>query len=283
MKKFLAFLIIIIILGGVVFYLGWVQYKIGEDEYGVVFTRTNGWDSTTIEPGVFNWRWEKLIPRNMTIHVFEIKPYTTSLKAVGHLPSGDLYSQYLDGKVDFSYSIEIFYSFKIKAEALPRLASEEDFTPDTMDQWYEDFSESCNELALNYIRNLLKSGEITDRGDIDFIHFEEDFFSHLEKQFDFIEFLTISLKEIRLPDIDLYNAGKDVYFSIIDARETSLAEATIKATFEQVEIAEQLEKLREYGKVLTEYPILLDYFALKNETGTNPLELEDIITLDIVE
>jgi hypothetical protein len=283
MKKFLIFLIIIIILGAVVFYIGWVQFQVGEDEYGVVFTRTNGWDSEVIEPGVFNWRWEKLIPRNMTLHIFKIQPYSTRVQVSGKLPSGELYSEYLDGDVNLSYTMDVYYTFKIKPETLPELAAEENFTPESMEAWYQDFSESCSESATLFVRDMILSDNMASSGSIDLIEFEKDFFNRLSRQYSYVEFLTVSPREISLPDIDLYLAGKQTYFAIIEARERTLSESTIKATSEKIDTESQLEKLREYGKVLTEFPILLDYLALKMDTGSNPLELEEIFPLEIIE
>ena len=45
MKRFGVLMVVLLLLGGVVFYVGWVQIHIPAGHYGVVFTRTNGWES----------------------------------------------------------------------------------------------------------------------------------------------------------------------------------------------------------------------------------------------
>ena len=42
MKKALASLIILILFGGVVFYLGWVQFDVPIGNYGLMLSKTSG-------------------------------------------------------------------------------------------------------------------------------------------------------------------------------------------------------------------------------------------------
>jgi len=44
MKKFLAGLIVLVVLGGVVFFFGWVQLAVPPGSYGVLRSKTHGVD-----------------------------------------------------------------------------------------------------------------------------------------------------------------------------------------------------------------------------------------------
>jgi hypothetical protein len=74
MKAFLITLIILVVLAGAAFYFGWLQILLPAENYAVIFTKTGGYDETVVRPGEFSWRWQRLIPTNMTVYTFDLHP-----------------------------------------------------------------------------------------------------------------------------------------------------------------------------------------------------------------
>src|SRR6056297_3206225 len=101
--KLVLFLILLILIGGAAFYFGWIQFQLDEHTYGVVFSKTSGYEEEVLRPGEFNWRWEALIPTNMTLHEIEVLPRSVDLEKSGSLPSGSIYAQAVEASTDFKY------------------------------------------------------------------------------------------------------------------------------------------------------------------------------------
>lgn len=277
MKKFIILFIIIVILGGTAFVAGWLQIFIPPDTYCVAFTKTGGFDTYITEPGTFSWRWERLIPTNMTLFKFKLQPIRRDVALKGELPSGTIYSTVLPGEPDFTYNLNLSISFMLKPSALPDLVSKHNLRPDTIDQWYKTLVNSAFHyvskqlLTLNNIKNYYSSSDVTFK-----------LKNTVDKEYPFLEISDISINDMSLPDIDLYKKAKNIYFSLIDAQAESQKNIIKKSEGDKLSqmISENKEKqkietYKEYGKLLNDYPILLKYFSLQK--GSNgDLKIPDI-------
>lgn len=273
MKKLLIVLLILILVGGTVFFFGWVQFFVPAGSAAVIFTKTHGWEPQVIEPGTFTWRWQRLIPTNMTLHIFDLSPHSQSVSAAGNLPSADLYSRYIEGQADFRYSIEVEVSFAVVPEELPRLAQEEGVTPDTIGEWYESVTATVRRVATEAVTSTLaRSAEQAQ--DTTFFALEEQIISRLGPSFPYIEFVSVVPTEVVLPDLDLYGRAQEIYFSMLEAREEAVAEATYTTTRSRLEDEYVINALRSYAEILSANPALLDYFRLSAEEGVDPLNIE---------
>ena len=152
MKAFLIILVILVILAGVVFYFGWVQIHLPAEHYAVVFTKSGGYDQEVIRPGEFSWRWERLIPTNMTLYIFDLHPRSREISFQGSLPSAELYSSVLPENPDFSYRGEIEVIFAVAPESLPALVAEEKLLPDQLDDFYSAQAGALSDSALETLQ-----------------------------------------------------------------------------------------------------------------------------------
>lgn len=118
MKKFLISLFILAVFSGFVFYVGWTQIKIAPDEVGVVVSKTKGIDEEIVQPGVFSWKREFLLPTNAELKTFSIKPLTLEKEVSGELPSGNIYSAASGSMDTFSYKFKITISVTVSPESL---------------------------------------------------------------------------------------------------------------------------------------------------------------------
>ncbi|NBB91205.1 MAG: hypothetical protein GVY23_08375 [Spirochaetes bacterium] len=276
MRKLAISLVILLIAGGTAFYFGWVQLQIPANSYGVVFTKTGGWDTSVIRPGEFHWRWERLLPTNFTLHIFPSTPHATSVRASGTLPSAEVYAGYLEDNPDFSYELELSLAYRVRPAELPRLVREEDLQPAGLDDWYTRHDQRMVDRARGLAGEFYADVPGESAGPVQLDAFEEELTDRLAEAFPDLEIISAVPTTISLPDFSLYEAGRSLYFDSIDARRSAIAEQAYEAEERRVTEESRLETLRRYGEVLTEYPTLLDYFSLTAEQGVDPLDLEAI-------
>lgn len=279
MRKFLISLVILILAGGAVFYLGWVQLQLPPNTYGVVFTKTGGWDDAVLEPGEFHWRWERLLPTNFTLHAFPSTPHNAVVTSSGTLPSGDTYAEYLEQSPDFDYEIELDVSFRVRKEDLPELAKEEDLEPDGLEEWYEQRAKRIGDAARTMVREVYADAQEEADGAVQLQSLEDELIDRLSERFSSLEFLSAVPTIVRIPDFGLYQAARSLYFETINARREAVADSEFAAEESRIAQKTRLETLKQYGEILTEYPVLLDYFSLSVEQGVDPLALEAVRSL----
>jgi hypothetical protein len=276
MRKFVISLVILIIAGGVAFYFGWVQLHLPPNTYGVVFTKTGGWDAEPMEPGEFHWRWERLLPTNFTLHVFPASPHRTTVRSTGSLPSADVYAGFLDESPDFSYEIEVSLAYRVRPDELPRLAREEDLQPAALEDWYAQYDRRIADRARSLVRDLYAEAQEDSPGRVQLESLEAELLDALSEDFSQLQFVSAVPTTLSVPDFDLYEAARSLYFETVEARRQAISEEAFAAEERRITEESRLETLRRYGEVLAEYPVLLDYFSLSAEQGIDPLELDAI-------
>jgi hypothetical protein len=267
MKAFLITLIILVVLAGAAFYFGWLQILLPAENYAVIFTKTGGYDETVVRPGEFSWRWQRLIPTNMTVYTFDLHPRIVEASFESALPSADLYSSILPENPDFSIRGTVIVNLTVKPESLPSLVAEEKLLPDDLDGFYR---RTVDNVADQVMENLAENrGNITGSAGV-----ARDLEREIEDRFPYLDVLSLSIRVTELPDLDLYQLAKDSYGELVAARDQSrneavarLAEEQVRAENLQAQDAASLEVMREYGKLLDEYPILLKALAVQQLSG----------------
>ncbi|TVQ39240.1 MAG: hypothetical protein EA384_06990 [Spirochaetaceae bacterium] len=277
MRKLVISLILLIIVAGVVFYFGWIQFRIPEDRIAVVFTRTGGWDPEPLQAGEFHWRWENLLPTNLTLHLFSTEPFSATVRSAGTLPSADLYRRYLEGEVDFSYSVELSLRFRVRPDDLPSLVATERLTPDQLQEWYAEHADAMARRAVEVIDDFFAGLEQDQVFSI--AAFGRSVKTSLEREFPRLEILHVMPKQVRVPDLRLYAAARSVYLDVLAARSEATAAAAFDAAGDEVRRESRVAVLRRYGEILKEFPVLLDYFELSADKGVDPLDLDVLRTL----
>ncbi|MDR2661894.1 MAG: hypothetical protein LBC31_02730 [Treponema sp.] len=262
MKKILITLGILLIAGGAVFFSGWVQLDVPPGSWGVLRSKTHGPGDTVIREGQFHWVWYKLIPRNVTVSVFQIREQSVPVEASGILPSGDVYSAMAGLKTDFSYRFSLTVLYRLKGESLPGLADRENLlTQEDLDSYTEKLSGKIENRARGllwaYGENEKALTEAQRTGTIRTLEAE------LRGAFPDTENLSCTVKILRIPDFILYNEVRSLYRDYLAAQRGNLrGEITVMAV-EAAQNRRRLEELSAYGELLTKYPILLRYLALE--------------------
>jgi regulator of protease activity HflC (stomatin/prohibitin superfamily) len=272
MKKTIVILIILAILGGVVFGFGYVPLRVEPGTEVLIFSKTSGWDSAPLPAGTFAWRWQLLIPRNVSIYSFSSEPRRVSVSTRTALPSADLYREYLEGTPLLEERINLRLRYRISDEGLRSIApsglGEEGLTP-----WYEDFDDqltrTTTETVSETLQSLLSDG---DPGSLSQELLEAIEREIAEKHPDVV-LESVILEDIAVPDLVLYQLGRETYLEIQEVRRRTLEEATVQSTAARAQQSERLETLARYGEILDKHPVLLEYLEIAARHGDDPLDL----------
>ena len=260
-------LILLLGIGGTGFYFGWIQIRIPEDTYGVIFTKLSGWDSRVVRPGEFRWEWQNLVPTNMTLHKFSLEPRQSELKLSGSLPSAESYAYYLEGSPDFSFNYSFLVSYSLKPESLPGLVSDSFLRQDNVDEWYSDFEERLVVDAAEYLKTRTLDEAYMKSIEYDYRRMEKDLIEKLAELYDFVNIYKITPKTIKFPDLRLYEEGRRLFMEMTAFSEEVQKAARERAASRIVEETSKLELLEKYGEIFARYPSLIDYYAIFTEEG----------------
>ena len=264
MKKALVILILLVVLGGVIFWFGWVQIRLPGDACAVIFTRTGGFDGRVTMPGTFSWRWERLIPRNLTVYRYSLAPYRARTEVRQTLPSAELYSAVLPDRPDFSIRAVADLEFAIRPESLPELLRDERLYPEALPEYYrgaaEELGSALTELAAGLPPEPAPSAEALAEA--------------LAGRFPHLVILRLELRELQRPDAGLYELARGSYRNLVASRglardeaERALAGERASAALDRERESASLQSLAAYGELLNKYPVLLKALYVQNLSG----------------
>jgi len=282
MKKFVISFIILLLLGGTAFFFGWMNIWVPADAYAVMVSKTSGYDEDLIGPeSPFIWRWQHLLPTNVTLHVFHIEDHTADLSSSGTLPSGELFAKAAPFTPDFNYSINFTVTFRLRPRALIALVRDENLTEETLPEYYTEKQEEISRAVLEEILGLSGKEEVTLLGNP--FALETELIKKLRDRFSAIEITRISpAGKINIPDPEVYFQARRNYLALLEEQRTLEIQRLRRSQelFERDDIAfeRSIVQLERYGKLLEKYPVLLKYLYI---TGNNAgaAELPEIKSL----
>lgn len=275
-----AVLGILVLLGvaGAIFVAGWIQLLLPHATYAVLFSKTGGLDRRVLAAGTFVWRWERVIPNNVMLFVFEVQPHTVETRVSGELPSADAVAGMLPGSADFHYQATVAVTFSVRPGALPQLVADAGLTPERLPQWTETQGADIAGAALELLQRRGAAAALLDAGAT-----EAELLERLAAGFPNLQITGIRFTDLRLPDLEIYERGRQAYLALMDAQYEARRAAAIDLAgeFERDRAAQETRRaaaqvLREYGALLQEYPILIQFLALQSDAGRDAfLELPE--------
>jgi len=267
MKKLLANLIILMLLGALVFFFGWLPLRVPAGRHAVLVSKTNGVHPETLAPGGFFWTPAALLPTNIKLYHFSSQVLEQRVELSGVLPSAGVYQDFLVGKPDFSWDISLRLTALVKTGQLPHIVAVHGVQDDQMLAAFlqDELVRAAEDLRGLLIATVsdaermmdLFSGALSD-------HFVE-LISHKRP---YLEVLEVAVISARIPDMQIYLAARELYGRYIASYQALVEPALAKASTIAAEDQVRMNSLRRYGEVLTEYPILVDYLAI--EAGLQP-------------
>lgn len=271
MKKFLISMFILIIFAGAIFFIGWGQFAVPAGSYGVMVSKTSGISQKTIVPGEFCWFWERLLPTNTSMRIFSIIPVTRTTTISGELPSADIYSPMLEGSPNFSYKFSVQTELMMKSNYLPNFVRRTDAKEN--EQLQEYLNQQGDLIAQEVIQYILSKSLdnannlmllATDTGEL-------KAGINAESKFKDLEISNITVKTAQMPDTELYNIAKASYAEFQAKVKQSLAELTKNQSTITANDYLQIERFARWGKILQEYPILIDFLAVSRDDASKAI------------
>lgn len=277
MKKFLISCLILLIFGLAVLIIGWGQFSIPAGSYAVMVTKTGGVNPNVIEPGKFSWYWERLIPTNVSMRVFSITPVSTTTTITGSLPSADIYSPMLEGSPDFSYNFTVETQILMKSNYLPTFVKQTNAQNNTELQEY--LTQKSELLAKDAIQFLLDSSISTSENLVLLSTNTQAILDGINanKNYSNLEISDITIKTVHMPDTQLYNVAKSTYIDFQNKVKQSLTKLTDNQSAVTAQDYLQIERFARWGKILQDYPILIDFLAVSREDASSAIGALDIL------
>ena len=259
------------------FLAGWLQLALPPDACGVIYTRTRGFDPEVVRPRGFTWRWQRLLPKALVLYQFDLPPRLAELPVSGSLASGAVYASLVPERPDFSYELHVAVRYRVRPEALPRLADRDGLRPEGLADWYRtadaDLVRQVTETAL-------------DSAAADATGVAADLVARLPGRVPDLELLDIAPTVIRMPDRELYERLRTSYLAAFTARESALAAAAGRlAVLEAAALIDEqrhersIAMLDRYGELLDRHPALIQFLFL---TTSGKLTADDLRTLDLL-
>jgi hypothetical protein len=265
MKKALGLLIVLIILGGAAFFLGWAQLSVPHGSYGVLRSKTHGLDPGLIREGEFRWVWYKLIPTNAATLIFAPNQVKVPVSAGGTLPLAATYAEKTGIAADFSYRIEAEFSFAVKPDALPSLARKGVTDQAALEEHEKSLAREIEFFARERLesyaaREDFAGGETPSGGLRDL---SARLAGEIGDAFSEAENVSCVIREAKLPDFALYATARSLYGDYLNRQQELLRTALSDQAERDVSARLRFDELEQYGELLTKYPVLLQYLALR--------------------
>ena len=275
MKRIITVLFILLVIGAAVFAVGYLPIRLQTGQVGVLYSKTSGWHAEPIEPGRFAWRWELLIPTNASIYQFSAEPRTVEVRSSAVLPSADVYARLLEGNPSLSQNVRLRVRYRALPETLVRSAPR-GLRGDNLDEWFEDTDDEIRSATL-----VILGSAITDLVDgADLVVPTADLsaraLSALKERFTDLDVQSLVVETLDLPDPALYRLARETYATVQAAREAALIEAARTLARNEATTDQRVATLQQYGRIFSEYPILLEYLEISARTGRDPLSIESL-------
>ncbi len=211
MKKNI-FIIILLLFTGTVFFLGWTQFKVKPDSFGVLVSKTGGIDEKPILPGEFSWHWEFLLPTNAQIKTFSINPVNTTKTISGNCSSGNIYSSLANTADNFDYSFTYSISLTYSPEDVIDLLKENIISnQEDLNSYLNNAADLVAKMATDY---YLKESENKKSFRVEYVRRDEITKEmQIYREVPFINIAVFALTDSKIPDFELFRKLQSTYLT----------------------------------------------------------------------
>ena len=268
MKKVCIITVIILACAAAVFFFGWTQFSIPAGKYGVMLSKSGGYYPQAIVPGNFTWRWERIVPTNAQILVFDLTPRQVHYAADGSLPSADRYGKVLNTKDDFSWGFGMDALITLKAEQLVPVVEKSTIqTQEALESYIDSHIQAVLQTIMyRYVSELVDNPYEYQQVKTDYHTLSEKIKDELTKATgqDFsVE--AVTLIKLTIPDIHTYKIAEQAYNQYEQQREMLLAETAAKEAQYAASEQFQIDRLTKWGDFLAKYPHIIELIAVAQQ------------------
>lgn len=253
-KRFFSNILVLLIFSAAVFFIGWIQFSVKPGSCAIMTSKTGGLYEKPVVSGVFTWRWERLLPTNVSLAFFDLSARTYVQTVSGELPGAQLYSSRLPEKnADFSYSVQVSVSLCASPEKIHSLAAENKIASDSD---LASFYEAKSKVAATRIAEFLISRPQPSYVSPAALTQQElaEIAASSPGEFSGITLSSVQILDAKIPDIRLYSQCREnysAYLSLLRTKMEQKAEHQAEMIAEQDRVMAQLEKL---GSMMQKYP-----------------------------
>ena len=268
MKKVCIITVIVLACATSVFFFGWTQFSVPAGKYGIMLSKSGGYYPQAIMPGNFTWRWERIVPTNAQILVFDLTPRQVNYAADGMLPSADRYAKVLNTKDDFSWAFGIDALVTLKAEQLVPVVEKNTIqTQEALESYIDSHIRAILQTIMyRYISELIDNPYEYQQVKTDYHLLSEKLRGELVKTIgqDFsVE--AVTLTKLTIPDIHTYKIAEHAYNTYEQQREMLLAETAAKEAQYAASEQFQIDRLTKWGDFLAKYPNIIELIAVAQQ------------------
>ena len=267
-RKLIIITLIVLVCAATVFFFGWTQFSVPAGKYGVMLSKSGGYYPQAVIPGNFTWRWERLVPANAQILVFDLTPRQVNYTADGTLPSADRYAKVLNTKDDFSWSFGIDALVTLKPEQLvPTVEKNTIQTQEALESYIDSHIQAMLQTIMyRYVSELIDNPYEYQQIKTDHHILSEKIKGELAKtagQNFSVE--AVTLTKLAIPDIHTYKIAEQAYNTYEQQREILLAETAAKEAQYSASEQFQIERLTKWGDFLAKYPHIIELIAVAQQ------------------
>lgn len=256
-RKFFSSLLFLLIVAGVVFFIGWIQFLIKPGTCGIMTSKTGGLYPKPIVYGEFFWRWERLLPTNVSITLYPLQSYEYDKQISGSLPSADVYSRQVEPKPDFSYSFDFHFTFSVEPQQIYDLVNSKTIenSKDSLKQHLDKTAELAahavsewfisNKNSVNLVTPTVLTNEQVS-----------SVLQNLSREFTGITVVSVEIKKARIPDLAIYESAKRTFSAYEDELNSNLSELAKQQATVLAETDNEMKRLEKFASLLEQYPQL---------------------------
>jgi hypothetical protein len=236
MKKSNICLLIILIFSGFVFWKGWTSLRVKPEKFGIVISKTNGINEKPVVNGEFAWNWQFLLPTNAELKLFSIEPVSVTQTITGNLPSGELYTKYLDSSYRFDYRFTIDVSLTLSPEAVIELIKLNQITnEEDLKTYLTNAGKTVAQFTADYYLKKMQENPNFRPESVK----REDILRSIQvyKDFPLVEVFMLSVTEAVVPDYEMYNKLKSHFMT-----SPELSSASIPKLTQETEVKNDVQK-----------------------------------------
>jgi hypothetical protein len=263
MKKAILILVLLILAAGACFYFGWVNVQ--PQTFYLAHSTLTGTIDYPLESGRFYWLWQKLVPKSFHLYGLKTEPYIARFEFMLPLPGNEVLAEYgsfsLAGAVEVDYNVEfdtarnllengIIEGFEAHIEHGLSSRTQDTLTAYLLDTLSDTarMTEEFGYGSVERLRDLLAEAiaEYAARYDLHNVRPHVTFDS--------------------IPQIETYKKALSSYIGFMEALAAEKSEDSRREWEQKIRLAKEdleIERLRKYGELITEYPSLLKYFYIQ--------------------
>lgn len=273
-RKLIIVTLIVLACAAAVFFFGWTQFSVPAGKYGVMLSKSGGYYPQAIMPGNFTWRWERIVPTNAQILVFDLTPRQVNYMADGTLPSADRYAKVLNTKDDFSWSFGMDTLVTLKPGQLVSIVEKNTIqTQEALESYIDSHIQAMLQTIMyRYVSELIDNPYEYQQIKTDYHILSEKIKGELAKTAgqDFsVE--AVTLTKLTIPDIHTYKIAEQAYNTYEQQREMLLAETAAKEAQYSASEQFQIDRLTKWGDFLAKYPHIIELIAVAQQDSKEAL------------